>query len=445
MNLTLPQTAGIAGGRPSSSYYFVGYQDSSLLYLDPHHVRPAVQFRYPPANLEGGDLEDWLCTAYPDTQLSTFHCDRVRKMPIKSLDPSMLLGYLVSDEACLEDLVERIRALPKPLFSIAELPPRWARGGADAEEDLDLAMESFSEGSFDGGDRSLDQADTLAPQDDGDDVRSLSSDEPETPSALGPRANSAGLGVQFPTMSSADEDEDDLDEAESDEPAGTGHGTGIARRPPASPKRTTTLRPNAVVDRIVSSGSNVSDATERGSSRVISSAPIPFPVIPTKYAIPPSSSCNNLPSSQSPETSVIVHRPSTDEMENRNVSEVEEDTSDQFAKLDLSQSDSFEVTRSDTKQAEDKDVSLEVDGDDSIVVLPCSESAQSQLNVVDGGSQHDLLWEQITAPTVSPGLGVSAGSQGLLDGATVRKMESGSNTATRDSPEEDDFNYGQAM
>ncbi|TRM65040.1 peptidase family C54-domain-containing protein [Schizophyllum amplum] len=39
---TFPQSVGIAGGRPCSSYHFVGAQGSDLIYLDPHHTRPAV-------------------------------------------------------------------------------------------------------------------------------------------------------------------------------------------------------------------------------------------------------------------------------------------------------------------------------------------------------------------------------------------------------------------
>ena len=30
-------------GRPSSSYYFVGYQGDELFYLDPHHSRCIVE------------------------------------------------------------------------------------------------------------------------------------------------------------------------------------------------------------------------------------------------------------------------------------------------------------------------------------------------------------------------------------------------------------------
>jgi cysteine protease ATG4 len=46
---TFPQSVGIAGGRPSSSYYFVGSQGDGLFYLDPHHPRLAIPLRLPPA------------------------------------------------------------------------------------------------------------------------------------------------------------------------------------------------------------------------------------------------------------------------------------------------------------------------------------------------------------------------------------------------------------
>ncbi|KAJ7751050.1 hypothetical protein B0H16DRAFT_1724203 [Mycena metata] len=42
---TFPQSVGIAGGRPSSSYYFVGAPGDGPFSLDPHHSRPSVPLR----------------------------------------------------------------------------------------------------------------------------------------------------------------------------------------------------------------------------------------------------------------------------------------------------------------------------------------------------------------------------------------------------------------
>ncbi|KAK2461157.1 hypothetical protein APHAL10511_006684 [Amanita phalloides] len=61
---TFPQSVGIAGGRPGSSYYFVGAQGNSLFYLDPHQSRHAIPLRPPPfsgpssLNRDAGPIPD---------------------------------------------------------------------------------------------------------------------------------------------------------------------------------------------------------------------------------------------------------------------------------------------------------------------------------------------------------------------------------------------------
>ncbi|KAJ7714766.1 peptidase family C54-domain-containing protein [Mycena maculata] len=252
MLYTFPQSVGIAGGRPSSSYYFVGVQGDGLFYLDPHHSRPAVPLRpfvpssthptsthedarhatngaahdtrrslSPEAYARGGSLspdygyaragsmspdsharagsmspdfahahahahaqepmtEDELygsprallavndhahthdpddagttpaggplspaeaahfARAYSVAELRTFHCERVRKMPLSGLDPSMLLGFVCRDEAEWVDLRRRIAELPRTIFAIQDEPPTWP--GAD--DDDDMGLESISD------------------------------------------------------------------------------------------------------------------------------------------------------------------------------------------------------------------------------------------------------------------------------------------------------------
>lgn len=217
---TFPQSVGIAGGRPSSSYYFVASQGNALFYLDPHLTRPAVPLETPPApltrrdpltltdqedepviierasipyTLDVVDVDDsdysdvsesptkqikkipkplrrlevqtppispsptgspstpstpiarpslstklvesstsvtddtpttavspntrWYINAYSESQLKTFHCEKVKKLPLSGLDPSMLLGFLCKDESEFEDLCERVSKV-----SIAGLP-----------------------------------------------------------------------------------------------------------------------------------------------------------------------------------------------------------------------------------------------------------------------------------------------------------------------------------
>jgi len=53
-------------------------------------------------------LQFHFCTAYSPTELKTFHCDRVRKMPLSGLDPSMLIGFLCRDEADWWDFRRRV-------------------------------------------------------------------------------------------------------------------------------------------------------------------------------------------------------------------------------------------------------------------------------------------------------------------------------------------------
>ncbi|KJA22323.1 hypothetical protein HYPSUDRAFT_41184 [Hypholoma sublateritium FD-334 SS-4] len=80
------------------------------------------------------------CNAYSAAELRTFHCERVRKMPLSGLDPSMLIGFVCRDERDWWDFRRRVSELPKTIFSIQDEPPTWP-----ADMDDDMGLESISE------------------------------------------------------------------------------------------------------------------------------------------------------------------------------------------------------------------------------------------------------------------------------------------------------------
>ncbi|KAG8925659.1 Cysteine protease atg4 [Tulasnella sp. 418] len=279
-----PQSVGISGGRPSSSYYFVGEQAGSLFYLDPHHTRVAVPLRSPPtptspamtanSQLESDDVEKekpreksihklspskpkhamtdrdsldsfstsppkrhesikllkhrrvptspqrhhqtlhnprssgssthsnnaplpppqltfslppsppppnvepWVyhyATAYSPSELRTFHCDKVRKMPFSALDPSMLLGFLCKDESDWKDLRIRVAELArvsKTIFTIQDEPPSSDPDDLESVSDPDIDLEDDDDESVE-----VDRYDKHEPdEDEEEDVDKVSDD-----------------------------------------------------------------------------------------------------------------------------------------------------------------------------------------------------------------------------------------------------------------------------
>jgi cysteine protease ATG4 len=75
------QLTFVHSGRPSSSHYFIGTQADHLFYLDPHTTRPLL-----PASPSEADI-------------ATCHTRRLRLISLDDMDPSMLLGFLIRDEA----------------------------------------------------------------------------------------------------------------------------------------------------------------------------------------------------------------------------------------------------------------------------------------------------------------------------------------------------------
>lgn len=101
--LSIPQSLGIIGGRTARAFYIVGFQDDSLLYLDPHLLRPAV------INFE--------------TILSSreYHTRAICELSIAQLDPTVLFGFLLTNPGEVTTLTRTLLSIPvsMPLFSIS--------------------------------------------------------------------------------------------------------------------------------------------------------------------------------------------------------------------------------------------------------------------------------------------------------------------------------------
>nr|POF15279.1 putative cysteine protease atg4 [Quercus suber] len=109
--LELPQSVGIAGGRPSSSHYFIGHQADQFFYLDPHFTRSML-----PLDPSSEDIE-------------TCHTRRVRRLRLTEMDPSMLLGFLVHSKQDFDEWRAAVEAIPgKAILHVHDKEPTYATG-----------------------------------------------------------------------------------------------------------------------------------------------------------------------------------------------------------------------------------------------------------------------------------------------------------------------------
>ncbi|KZL75501.1 cysteine protease ATG4 (peptidase family C54) [Colletotrichum tofieldiae] len=123
--LQMPQSVGIAGGRPSSSHYFIGAQGSYLFYLDPHHTRPALPFHTDPSR-------------YSEADVDTVHTRRLRRLHVKELDPSMLIGFLIRDEDDWDEWRRNVKHVQgKAVIHVADYDPVLRGGEGERESAID--------------------------------------------------------------------------------------------------------------------------------------------------------------------------------------------------------------------------------------------------------------------------------------------------------------------
>jgi len=131
-SLQLPQSIGIAGGRPSSSHYFFGLQGDQLFYLDPHITRPALRHHSDPIDITEEEIE-------------SCHTRRLRRLPLKDMDPSMLLAFLIRDEEDWKRWRSAVSiASGKPVVHVADKEPSLHGQGTARESALD-DVETFDD------------------------------------------------------------------------------------------------------------------------------------------------------------------------------------------------------------------------------------------------------------------------------------------------------------
>ncbi|KAM3915761.1 cysteine protease ATG4C isoform 1-T2 [Leptodactylus fuscus] len=143
--LSLEYCVGIIGGRPKQSYYFVGFQDDSLIYMDPHYCQSFVD------------------VSIKDFPLESFHCPSPKKMPFKKMDPSCTIGFYCRNAQDFEKVVEELTKVLKssskqnyPLFTFVSghaqdfdfvCTPVYEQGDLYTEEEKNR-LKSFSTEEF---------------------------------------------------------------------------------------------------------------------------------------------------------------------------------------------------------------------------------------------------------------------------------------------------------
>lgn len=145
-SFTFPQSIGIAGGRPSSSHYFIGCQGELFFYLDPHETRPAL-----PYHSDAG--------SYTAEEISTCHTRRLRGLKIGEVDPSMLIGFLIKDEDDWQDFKRRLSEVRgKKIVNVFDKEPPIPGETSERKEAVD-EVETFDDDDEDEADNKTETGD----------------------------------------------------------------------------------------------------------------------------------------------------------------------------------------------------------------------------------------------------------------------------------------------
>lgn len=121
-----------SSGRPSSSHYFIGAQKagddhdpgSFLFYLDPHSTRPSLPYHE--------DVAD-----YTTEDIDSCHTRRLRKLHVREMDPSMLIGFLIKDEDDWDSWKDSVKYVQgKAVIHVSNHDPARAEEGSSAIDNV---------------------------------------------------------------------------------------------------------------------------------------------------------------------------------------------------------------------------------------------------------------------------------------------------------------------
>lgn len=102
--LKMSETVGIIGGTTRSALYFVGFQHNSLIYLDPHIVKPAIH------------SDDELAS-----NLDSFVCTKARLLPLSKAKSSMSVGFYFNSHESFNSFQRVVDCMKGPLQGLVSV------------------------------------------------------------------------------------------------------------------------------------------------------------------------------------------------------------------------------------------------------------------------------------------------------------------------------------
>ncbi|XP_067893433.1 cysteine protease ATG4C isoform X2 [Heterodontus francisci] len=117
--LSLEFCVGIIGGKPKQSFYFVGFQDDSLIYMDPHYCQSFVD------------------VSTKDFPLESYHCPSPKKMSFSKMDPSCTIGFYSHNEYDFEKIIDEVSKVLNSLSSKEKYPLFTFSKGHARDYDID--------------------------------------------------------------------------------------------------------------------------------------------------------------------------------------------------------------------------------------------------------------------------------------------------------------------